>query len=126
MKCPNCSSVNSFSTLDTRANDEDILRRRKCKKCEYVFWTQEILRSRPAQKQTTKLKNEHTKTQPKKKPKLEQSNIKIAPKKLRLKQKKRSGIADEINSLFEEIERHETSEEERQVIDDLGINKKMD
>ena len=124
MRCPNCSSLNFFATLDTRATEDDVVRRRKCKKCDYVFWTQELVFSAAMDKpkpiqQENKFTPVKQKIKPKPKPK---PTLKVATKKLKPKHRKQNSISDELNNLFEEIEQHQTTEEERQTISELNIN----
>jgi transcriptional regulator NrdR family protein len=46
----NCSCGGETQVAETRIVDEIIRRRRKCKKCEYVFWTKEVFDREPIDK----------------------------------------------------------------------------
>ena len=122
MRCPNCSTLNSFGTLDTRATENDVIRRRKCKKCGYVFWTQELVFSVTMDKpKPIQQENKFTPVKQKIKPKPKQTpTLKLAPKKP--KHRRQTSISNEIDSIFQEIEQHKTTYDERQTINDLNIN----
>lgn len=41
MTCPKCGG--EVTVVDSRSDVETVVRRRRCKECRYVFYTQEII-----------------------------------------------------------------------------------